>query len=488
VSRCVVYARVSTKEQAEEGYSIAAQLKTIREFCSREGLEVAAEFVEADSASKRGRAQFAAMCEYFREHPDVRLVVAHKLDRLTRNYADALKLEELGVKDRYVVSDFPDGPAGELARDVNLAVAKHYSNNLRQEVKKGMAEKVAQGGWPHQAPVGYRNDKETRTLVVDQLTAPLVVHAFERYASGSVSLSALADELHAMGLRMRSGAKLYPSAIDKMLKHPVYCGLLRWKGELYPGAHVPLISRELFDAVQEAFAPNRTKNNAQKRSFVLRDFLYCAECGAKITAGAAKGHTYYRCTHGKGECSQRAYIREEPLMAEVADVLERIAIGPDIVEALVEEARVREAGAETVTARERATLAEALEVNARRASALLDRLLDDVIAKDVYNVKAAELEEERRALELRLTRLETVPEGLSQQVEAFARTAADAYMDFQNADEPMKRRVLSDVLCYLTVEDSHIGSYQYKGPLGLLERSPEGAFIHEWWALEDLNL
>ncbi len=59
------------------------------------------------------------MCEFFVSHPDARIVVAHKLDRLTRNFTDSLKLEALGVKDRFVVSDFPEGPAGELARDVS---------------------------------------------------------------------------------------------------------------------------------------------------------------------------------------------------------------------------------------------------------------------------------------------------------------------------------------------------------------------------------
>ena len=91
--------------------------------------------------------------------------------------------------------------------------------------------------------------------------------------------------------------------------------------------------------MQAAFAPNRTKNNPQKRTYVLRDFLWCAECGAKITASTHKGYICYRCTHGKGACSQHSYIREGRLTAEVAKVLDRIAITPDIAEALVEEAR-----------------------------------------------------------------------------------------------------------------------------------------------------
>jgi len=488
MSACVIYARVSTKEQADEGYSIDAQLKACRELCQREGLVVVAEFVESESAGKAGRTRFAEMCAYFADHAEVRLVVAHKLDRLTRNFSDSLKLEELGVHDRFVVSDFPEGPAGVLARDVNLAVAKHYVNNLREEVKKGMAEKVAQGGWPHKAPLGYRNDRDARTLVIDPPNAAFVVHAFERYASGLVSLSALADELYSMGLRSRAGRKVYRSNLDTILKNPVYTGQMRWKGTLYPGAHQPLVSPALFDRVQAAFAPNRTKNNAQTRSYVLRDFLYCTECGAKITAGTHKGLTYYRCTHGKGDCSQRSYTREERLMAEVAEVLDRIAITPDIIEALVEEARAREADAQRAAARDRGALDTALMQNAARASVLLDKLLDGVVSKEAYAAKVAELDEERLTLERRLSALTHAPHDLSAQVEALARTGAGARIDFEAADDSTKREVLAEVLCNLSVEDGHIGSYQWKGPLGFLERSPEGALIHEWWAIEDLNL
>ena len=278
------------------------------------------------------------MCAFFRSTPDVRLVVAHKLDRLTRNFSDAILLEELGVKDRYVISDFPEGPAGELARDVNLAVAKHYVNNLRQEVKKGMEEKAAQGGWPHKAPIGYLNDRATRAIIPDPVKAPLVVHGFTRYASGLVSLADLAVELTSLGLRSRAGNPIIVSALGKMLKNPIYCGRIRYKGTIYPDAHEPLVSVELFERVQEAFAPNRTKNNAQKRVYALRDFLYCAECGAKITAGTHKGHVYYRCTHGKGECSQRSYVKGSFLTEEVGSLLARIEIDEEIVAALVKEA------------------------------------------------------------------------------------------------------------------------------------------------------
>ena len=488
MTKCAIYARVSTKEQAAEGYSIPAQLKAIREFCAREGLSVEAEFVESESAGKLGRTQFAAMCEFFTAHPDVRTVAAHKLDRLTRNYHDIEALDRLGIRARFVISDFPDGAMGVLMRDVLLAFAKNYVVNLSEEVKKGMDEKVAQGGWPHFAPTGYLNDKETASLVVDPANAPFIVHAFERYGTGLVSLSSLASELNAAGFRTTKGNKIGVAALDKLLKNPIYCGRLRYRGRIYPGAHEPLITPELFETVQQAFAPNRTNNNPKKRVYALRDFLYCAECGCKITAGTHKSYVYYRCTNGKGGCSERSYIREELLVEQVSDVLSRIAIDEEILAALIEEAEIAQSQTEERGIVQRAALTRQLEAVNARSAKLLDLLLDGVIEKSVYEEKASGLTSERSTLELKLSEFDLTRSRPSSQVEALARLAQGAHIEFERGDTELRRRTLAAVLCNCTVSEGRIASYQYKDPFGVLEMDSSGAFYQSWWALEDLNL
>ena len=489
MSVCVVYARVSTKEQQDEGYSIPAQLKAIRAFCASEGLTIAAEFVEAESAGRAGRTQFGRMLSYLEEHREVRVVVAHKLDRLYRNFRDQLSLEEdLGIRPRYVLGDLPDTPQGQFVRDVTLSQSRYFLANLSEEVSKGMREKASQGGWPWRAPVGYLNDTTTRTLAVDAQMAPLVRHAFERYASGTVSLASLADELYGMGMRMRTGSGINVSALHKMLKNPVYYGWVRYKDDIYRGAHDPLISDELFASTQEAFAPNRRRNNGQRHTFVLRDYLYCAECGCKITAGYQKDHVYYRCTHGRGSCEQRRYTREELLMEQVDAVLSRIAISPGVVDALVEEARLADARLAQRSAGDRATAAAALDQAKQRQTALLDAYLDGMVDKATYQARAARLAEERGTLELRQMVAETQLSDATAQVETLARTGAGARLAFLNGDSEQQRDVLSTVLWNLKVEDGRIASYQWKDPFGFLEMEPSGAFCHPWWAMKDLNL
>jgi len=486
MAECAIYARVSTKEQQAEGYSIPAQLKAIRVFCAELGLEIAAEFVEAESAGKAGRSQFGKMLRFFEDHPGVRVVVAHKLDRLYRNMKDPTLLEdELGVRARYVIGDVPDTPQGELVRDVNLSVAKFYLSNLREEVRKGMDEKVAQGGWPHWAPVGYRNNKETRSLVVDQDSAELIRHAFRRYATGSVSLNDLASELFGLGFRSRSGARVYASSLQVILRNPIYAGLLRYKGQMFQGTHEPLISPELFQVVQDAFEPNRNGNKAKKHVFALRDWLVCGECGCKITAEHQRGHVYYRCTHGKGRdaCSQRSYTREESLAEQIDTILGTIEIDQEIIDALVRDSKALDAEQGSSQGEERARLLRAIEQLDSRVGKLLDGYLEGIVSAESYRAKDNEIACERRAFERRVKALDAGSSNRTAQVEALARTAASARLAFAGASVDGKRRVLAGVLLNASVAGGEITSYQFKSPFEVLVKDPSGALIHPWWAM-----
>jgi site-specific DNA recombinase len=487
---CVLYARVSTKEQADEGYSLDAQQKALHAFSEAQNLTPVIEYVETGSASKPGRGKFAQMVTFFACHPEVRTLVVHKLDRVARNWADRVALDNLGVRIRCVEGDVSDTPEGQLSSELQQVLANHYSRNLSREVTKGMREKVEQGGWPHRAPLGYLNDRTARTLVPDPLRADLVRYAFERYATGLVSLSDLATELHARGLTTHGGHKVGTSVMHKMLRNPVYCGLLPMEGKLYQGAHVPLVGVGLFERVQAAFEPNRNGNKQHKHEFLLRDFLTCADCGCKITAQRTKGHVYYRCTHGKGKenCSQRGTVREEVLVPQIADVLERIAVKPHHVEALMREAEDLDRDLAGASKQQEATLRREVEAVEHRASVLADKLLDGTVSDTVYREKARSLDTEANAFKLRLAALEQAPLETTPLVKALTDAAAGARVAFENGSTDVAREVLALTLANLSIANGEIVSYQWKRPLEVLELDSEGALQSTWWAMQDLNL
>lgn len=100
-------------------------------------------------------------------------------------------------------------------------------------------------------------------------------------------------------------------------------------GEVYKGSHKPLITKALYERVQEVMKDRSKPNRKRKRHFIFRGLMRCGECSAMITAEVQKGHIYYRCTKRKGRCSQR-YIREEALTKQIRERLKEVAINKEI--------------------------------------------------------------------------------------------------------------------------------------------------------------
>lgn len=106
------------------------------------------------------------------------------------------------------------------------------------------------------------------------------------------------------------------ASIKRLLMNPFYIGMFYFNGELYQGSHEPLISRELFERVQQVMARHGHAHTKRKHLFPFIGLLRCGECGCAITAELQKGHHYYRCSKKKRPCSQR-YLREEALAAQL---------------------------------------------------------------------------------------------------------------------------------------------------------------------------
>ena len=230
----VLYARVSSREQQEEGYSIEAQVKLLRTVASEKGLTIGREFVDVESAKTTGRKLFAEMVAYFKRNGSCRTLLVEKTDRLYRNFRDAVTLEDLDVEIHFVkegqVLSRDSKSQVKLMHDIRLAIARNYSENLREEVKKGMCEKASQGTYPGRAPYGYNNNTATRTIEIHPEKGPIAKLVFEMYASGRYSLLGLSKEL-----RHVQGMCLSKTNLHKMLTNPFYIGQFEWGGNTYQG-------------------------------------------------------------------------------------------------------------------------------------------------------------------------------------------------------------------------------------------------------------
>ena len=200
-----------------------------------------------------------------------------------------------------VTETLEDSASGKLVEGTLASIAEFYSANLGQEIRKGLDQKAAQGGWPARAPFGYRNVRRDGTgrrgesvLEPDQ-QSPLTVWAFERYATGELSLASLTEALAEKGLRNRLGNPPGISAVHRMLQNPVYAGVVRGRGVEREGTHPPLVSRELFDKVQVVLdAHSSGGERSWKHDHYLKGTLVCAECGSKMCYALAKGRVLTR--------------------------------------------------------------------------------------------------------------------------------------------------------------------------------------------------
>ncbi len=346
--QAVIYARVSSKEQEKEGYSIPAQLKLLHDYAAANGFAVAQEYIDVETAKQTGRAGFGAMLAFLRATPEVRAILVEKTDRLYRNFRDWVTIDELDldlhfVKEGVVLT--PDARSSEkFIHGIKVLMAKNYIDNLSEETRKGMKEKAEQGFWPTRAPLGYRNvvgPDGKKTIEVDPLLAPVIVRLFEWYAQGDISLKEAAQRAHAEGLAYpKSGAKVAVSAVHTILHNRLYAGLVEWNGKIVQGKHQALVSVELWERVQAVLSGRFAKKRKRgKHDFAFSGMISCAVCGCAVVGEIKKQrYIYYHCTgfsdagrDDPGAC-RRKYVREEALEAQFTAMLGRLKFDDEVLD------------------------------------------------------------------------------------------------------------------------------------------------------------
>lgn len=368
--KAVLYCRVSSKEQEETGYSLPAQEKLLKDYAGagKKNLTIARLFSISESASGvKQRKVFGEMMEFTKKNK-VKVIICEKVDRITRNLKEAVGmkdwLDEDEEREIHLVKDsliFHKNSRSQEKLNWNIRVvfAQNYIDNLSEEVKKGQAEKIAQGWLPTKPPIGYKTigDKGHKTHVIDDKdekgniigNAAHIKLMFEQYATGNYSIARLEKELYERGMRTRvsekvidgkkirkGGGKLGMSRIHVLLSEPFYHGKIRWLNDLYAGKHEPLITKDLFDKVQTILRRQIKNPHFTKHNSLFKSKIQCEHCGGMLTWYIKKGHWYGHCNnHGEyARCTKKTCIRQERVEEQYMDVFSIIA--PKSEEVLVE--------------------------------------------------------------------------------------------------------------------------------------------------------
>lgn len=277
--KAVVLARVSTKEQEETGHSLPAQIESLHSYAKKKNFEIVKEFCFSESAGHKIRKKFEEVIEYIRKN-NIPVLLCENVDRATRNFRDAVDLDEMRrnenleihfVKDGFFINK--DASGNQMFMwEAKVFLAKQYLNRLSDDVKRSLLQKFENHEWSGKAPKGYRNTKDEEgksNIVPDEHDAPLIARLFELYATGNYSLKSLSQQMFQYGLKSKNGNALSVSMVAHILHDPFCYGVMRFNGRENSHNYEQLISKEVFDkcqAVREGWKKSRF-NMLQNLSF-----------------------------------------------------------------------------------------------------------------------------------------------------------------------------------------------------------------------------
>lgn len=483
MEKVVIYARVSSREQQNEGYSIPAQLRLLNDYAQKHGYQVIQEFVDSETAKRTGRTNFGEMLQFLKKNKSVKTILVEKTDRLYRNVKDYIVLEDLKlevhlVKEGVILSENSKSQ-DKFMHGIRVLMAKNYIDNLSEEVKKGMKEKAEQGEWPTTPPYGYKR-VSNKVVAVNPENAPFVKRAFELYATGDKSLETVRQLLYKEAYLYRSYLpKISKGMLEHTLKNIFYTGMFNFKGCLYNGVHEPIISSDLYHKVQECFKKDNKPLYRNEHEFLFAGLMTCGRCGCAVTSELKKKkYVYYHCTWGRGGCDQKKYIRQEALESQFEQVIKNICISEEhkewIAQALKSSFEDEQAyHKEKVTA-----LKLQLDKLKARTNKIyidkLDGLLDEATWKELHNQWKVEMCKLQVVIDAHEKSNLSYLESGSRILE-LANSACDIYLG-QSSEKRVE--MLKMLLSNCTLMDGKI-SYIYKKPFDILA---EGLNFEKNWA------
>jgi site-specific DNA recombinase len=408
-NRCVVYTRVSTKDQADNNMSLVTQKKLCEQFCEKNGLEIVAYFGGTyESAKTDERKEFNAMLAFIKRCKEpLAHIVVYSIDRFSRSGANAIYIKEQLSKQGVTIQSVtqPTDTAtssGRLQQNIQL-IFSDFDNELRREKSvTGMREALARGEWISTLPKGYDNLRINgkRKIVVNELGKKLR-QIFEWKANEQIGLEEIKSRL------AKQGIKLPTQRISDILKNPFYCGVIVNKlldGQIIDGVHEKLITKELF------LKANAIKNGntggykvmIANDGIPLKHFVKCETCGTYLSGYKATKNKkyYYKCpTKGCG-CNKRAEQLHEQFISKLDDHIVNINEQniPILRDAMREIYKAKNSANEDA----KLTFESQLKEIRKKLERLEERFVNEEISREIFEKFHKKLKTEKLEIETNL--------------------------------------------------------------------------------------
>ena len=464
-----LYARKSTDVEDKQVMSIEGQLAELRTVAKKEGLEIIAEFVEKRTAKMPGRPVFNEMIKRIQKG-EAEGIICWKLDRLARNPVDGGQISwmlQQGIIQHIRLHDRNYYPTDNvLMMSVEFGMANQFIRDLSSNVKRGLRAKVKRGEFPSTAPTGYLNDARRKIIVVDRKKSKAIREAFELYSQGENRLEDISNFLYERDVRSLGGLKLHKDRVKWILSNPFYYGHFFYGGEIHEGKHTPIVSKKLFDKVQEVMLERGHPMKPHNEPKPLCGLLKCGTCGMMVTGEnktkvcKKKTHhyVYYHCTHKSKtiKCNEPC-MREEVLARELNEILSKYAIPFP----WRNELRVCMAEDEKKAETESSLIISDLREKVSTISDKIQRLLDVYLAQDIdretYLRERSKLFSDKKSFEEKISKLERDAGAWLEPMREWVETASTLDEIARRNDLPSKKSSLQKIFgSNLTLHDKKI--------------------------------
>jgi len=346
-----IYCRKSSESEDRQVLSIESQCNELRRaFGGTHDIDIVDVYREAASAKAPGRKLFNEMLSRI-DLGDASGILAWHPDRLARNSIDGGQiiylLDRGKLKDlKFATQSFENNPQGKFMLTISFGYSKYYVDALSENVKRGNRTKIENGWRPNRAPIGYLNEKDTKTIAKDPLRFPLIRKMFELMLTGSYSPTQIAhiarDEwgLKTLQRKRSGGASLAVGSTYSILTNPFYAGIILWNAQTYPGKHEPVVNLDEFERVQRLIGrPDQIR--PQRHEFAFTGMIRCGGCGLGVTAEHkvnryGSRYIYYHCTKRRlvPRCQQPS-IELKALEQQILRFLDQLTIAERVHRAVI---------------------------------------------------------------------------------------------------------------------------------------------------------
>lgn len=465
---CVIYARVSTVEQAAPGHhSLDAQEALCRKYAESEGYKVV-EVIRDEGYTGRTtqRPGMKRLMEYTGNRPPtaVAAILAQDTSRVGRDTTEYLlfrrELRERGIKLVAVTQPNIDAsPEGQLVDTILAGINQYQSEEKGRRVSIAMQKKFDDGWFPGWAPLGYSNVTHDgrRTIAPDPERFELVRLAFAEYATGRYTQGTLLRFLSEKGLRDLRGKPLSRTSLNQLLANPFYWGLMRWNGRERIGRHEPVTERSIWERCQAVTAEhNHYSLRERKHRFLLAGLTLCASCGHRHTHSVVprKKKRYYHCQSHR-HCPE-PYIPEDALERQVTHIVSEIRLSDEFITRVVEQVRAVFTRRNTLQDTRKSTLLRRRTLAEQKRDLAEQKLVAGVLSDDAFRRLMPQIARELDEIHRELETLEASRRVSTDTLEEVLRFARDIPAAYAQAPPLLQRRYLEFFFRAFVVKDRKV--------------------------------